>query len=88
MRVVAIRPVLEGLVVLSMIFPFGCATTPIGRSDLLDFIKEGSTTREDILLKLGDPSGMYEGSRIITYRLSRDEGGFFCDFPRPPGMAM
>ncbi len=54
----------------------GCATTPIGRNDLLDFLKDGNTTKEEVFLALGDPNAMYEDSRILTYRLSRDEAGW------------
>lgn len=55
----------------------GCASpAPIGRDDLLDFLKEGVTTREDTMLRLGEPSALYEEARILTYRLSRDEKGW------------
>lgn len=54
----------------------GCATTPIGENDLLDFLKDGVTTREDVFLALGDPNATYEESRILTYRLAQDEAGW------------
>jgi hypothetical protein len=65
------RCLLIAFVVLS-----GCATTPIGKKDLLNFLGDGVTHREDVQLKLGEPSALYEDSRILAYRLRKDEGGF------------
>ena len=53
-----------------------CATEPMGQKDLLDFLTVGVTRREDVHLKLGEPSGQYEGSRILAYRLAKDEAGY------------
>jgi hypothetical protein len=64
------------LLVVALLLSFGCATSPIGQTDLLDFVKDGVTTREEVFLKLGEPSGTYESLRIITYRLLKDEGGW------------
>jgi hypothetical protein len=69
-----IRIVLPSLVLLAL---GACASTPVGKPDLLDFIEDGRTTREEVLLALGDPSAAYEGERILTYRLGRDDGGYF-----------
>jgi len=57
-------------------FLAGCASAPIGQGGLLDFIQDGQTTKEDVLLKLGEPNALYEESRILTYRLSQDEKGW------------
>ncbi len=54
----------------------GCATAPIGENDLLNFLKDGVTTREEVFLALGDPNATYEDSRILTYRLAQDEAGW------------
>jgi len=52
----------------------GCATTPVkGRADLLEFLADGTTTRETVVLRLGQPSGRFEHERILTYRLGYDE---------------
>jgi hypothetical protein len=52
----------------------GCATAPVkGRADLLAFLVDGATTRETVLLQLGQPSGRFERERILTYRLGYDE---------------
>ena len=52
----------------------GCATPPVkGRADLLEFLVDGTTTRETVLLQLGQPSGRFEHEKILTYRLGYDE---------------
>lgn len=75
-RAIAERHLSRLLIGVAMAFSVGCSTTPIGRGDLLDFLKDGVSTREDIILQLGDPNAMYEHSRILTYRLSQDENGW------------
>jgi len=49
----------------------GCASTqPLkGRADLLDFLADGKTTCEEVVLRLGQPSGKFEREHILTYRL-------------------
>jgi hypothetical protein len=59
------------------LIPIACATTPFGEPDLLDFILDGQTTREDATMHLGAPSASYESERILTYRLGKDKGGFY-----------
>ncbi len=55
-----------------------CAMSPPqGRADLLGFIQDGQTTREDTYLHLGEPSGLYEDGRIMSFRLGQDDGGYF-----------
>jgi hypothetical protein len=60
----------------------GCSTTPqlgfpaaeqVIRTELLSFIADGETTREEVLLKLGKPSGIFEQERILTYQIWVDE---------------
>jgi len=61
----------------------GCATPKVQplpaeqviRSDLLSFIQDGVTTREEVLLKLGTPSAQFEGQRILTYQIRIDKDG-------------
>lgn len=61
----------------------GCATPKVQpipaaqviRSDLLSFLREGTTTREEVLLKLGTPSMRFEGERILTYQVRIDKDG-------------
>ena len=48
-----------------------------GRADLLEFIQDGRTSVEEAYLYLGDPSGLYENGRILSFRLGQDEGGYY-----------
>ncbi|MCX6887780.1 MAG: hypothetical protein NTX27_22400 [Verrucomicrobia bacterium] len=51
----------------------GCTTPIPGAShDLISFLKIGETTRETVLLKLGQPSAIFEHERILTYRVGED----------------
>lgn len=62
----------------------GCATgAQQGDSGLLDFIKDGQTTRTEVILSLGQPSATFENERIHTYRIGgdRDSGYFVRDAP-------
>ena len=36
---------------------------------LINFLREGATTREEVILQLGQPSASFEHERILTYRL-------------------
>jgi len=54
----------------------GCATEPIGNKQLLDFLQDGKTSREEVILHLAEPSATFEGGRIVTYRLDEDTGGY------------
>jgi hypothetical protein len=44
-------------------------------SELLGFIQDGNTKREEVVLKLGIPSAQYEGEKILTYQLRVDQTG-------------
>jgi outer membrane protein assembly factor BamE (lipoprotein component of BamABCDE complex) len=55
----------------------GCATPkPPSVAEVeskhLAFLEKSETTREDVLTKLGTPSGVFENERILTYRLRLD----------------
>lgn len=54
----------------------GCATPPIGNKELLAFLQDGITTREDIYLRLAEPNATFEAGRILAYRLHDDESGY------------
>lgn len=48
----------------------GCATPQSPPPTvLLDFITDGQTTKQEIIVKLGEPSGRFESEKILTYRL-------------------
>jgi hypothetical protein len=52
----------------------GCATgPPVGNPALLDFLADNRTTKAEVMLKLGQPSGRFESEQILTYRLGYKE---------------
>ena len=58
---------------LAMVAPTisGCATTEeTGDKRLLDFLVNGQTTKQEMILALGQPSGVYENESVYTYRLA------------------
>jgi hypothetical protein len=61
------------LSLLALLLVVGCAATQqvVNREahPQLDFLKEGVTTKEEVLLKLGIPAAQFEGERILLYRL-------------------
>jgi hypothetical protein len=67
----------------------GCATTQIkGHADLLNFLADGKTTKEEVLVQLGQPSGKFEQEKILTYRLgfdSRSRGYYVVERARGMG---
>lgn len=63
----------------------GCATTSppaektaekSAEKTFLEFLEDGKTTKQMVILKLGQPSATLEGERILTYRIGRDEHGY------------
>jgi hypothetical protein len=61
----------------------GCVTPPNARTDLLAFLQIGRTTREEVLLKLGQPSASFEQERIFTYRIGQyGEQGYYIISPK------
>jgi hypothetical protein len=73
------------LAVLLLGFATGCGTPTIpGAShDLLGFLQIGQTTREAVLLKLGQPSAMLEQEKILTYRIGEDKKqGYYLISPK------
>ena len=63
------------LMLVPAMFTMGCATTAktakiAGASpDLLDSLQIGQTTRQEVILKLGQPSATFEHESILTYRV-------------------
>jgi len=55
----------------------GACVTPRGRTDLLNFIEDGKTTREQTVLQLGEPAAFFEEGRILCFRLGHDGGGAY-----------
>jgi hypothetical protein len=58
------------LLCLQMFIAVGCATHKLqGDRDLLSFIEDGHTTKEQVELKLGEPTAQCSSGKIIIYRL-------------------
>jgi hypothetical protein len=70
-------------VLLSALLEAGCATPKVRpadpqlilKSDLLGFLRDGFTRRDEVVLKLGIPSAQIEGEKILMYQLRADESG-------------
>lgn len=45
------------------------------QASTLDFLADGATPRQAILLRLGAPTGRFENDRILTYDFVRDQAG-------------
>ncbi len=45
----------------------------VDQQEWLQSVEDGKTTRDEILLKLGEPSAQFEGGRILTYRMEVSE---------------
>ena len=62
-------------ILVSMVTLVGCVTgPPKGRADWFSFLADNQTTKEEVILKLGQPSGRFESERILTYRLGCESG--------------
>jgi hypothetical protein len=68
-----------GAASVALLLVLGCET-PVTRpvedllgADCLAFVRDGHTTREDVILRLGIPSAEFEDGRILTYALRLDE---------------
>ena len=68
-------------VVIGCLTLVACATAPVGRKDLLDFLNDGVTLRDDVRLNLGEPSAEYEASRVLAYRLGKNDTGYVLAGP-------
>jgi hypothetical protein len=64
----------------------GCVTPapiPGARADLLSFLRDGETTRQEILLRFGQPSASFEQERILTYRVGHEpKQGYYIISPK------
>ena len=68
----------------TMLITASCATpAQFGDPALLDFINDGQTSREQVILSLGQPSAAFENERILTFRIGggRESGYFVRDAP-------
>ena len=52
----------------------GCATSRLlADKTLLEFLEDGKTSKHMVILKLGQPSGTFDGEKIVTYRIGAEE---------------
>jgi len=72
----------RALVFLLVLCGAACATPRLQLADPatllkgdLTFLQDGRATREEVLVRLGAPSGRFEGDRILTYPLMADSQG-------------
>ena len=73
--VIGFRKLLLPGIALLLVSLAGCATeqtVPGARPDLLAFLQDGSTTRTDAILRLGQPSSTLERENILTFRIGED----------------
>jgi hypothetical protein len=71
-------------IVLGTVCLAGCATPPIQGANprLLEFLRDGTSTRDEVILALGQPSATFQQERILTYRLGEDATqGYFVEQP-------
>lgn len=59
-----------------------CATTgppaeKIAEKAFQEILQDGKTLKQMVMLKLGQPSGTFEGERIFTHRIGKDDTGYF-----------
>lgn len=79
------HPSITGLILALILGAAACATTTIpGASPrLLDFLNVGGTTRQETVLKLGQPSASFEGESILTYRIGDEpKQGYYIISPK------
>jgi hypothetical protein len=68
----------------------GCATqhpVPLKtQEELLSFLEDGKSAKEGVILKLGQPTGQFEGEKILTYRMTlTEEEGLVATRPAGQG---
>src|ERR1051325_5888960 len=74
-----------GILIIALVSLSGCCAagphpTPATDAEIaqgpLAFLRDGSTTKEEVILQLGAPAAVFESERILTYRLrhTREQG--------------
>ena len=66
-----------GLFLVSALLLAGCATVVVPLepqlvSERLPFIRDGKTSKQEVLSRLGEPDSRYEGEQILTYVMCED----------------
>jgi hypothetical protein len=63
----------------------GCATAPVKPGDraLLDFLHDGTTSRTEVVERLGEPSAQLKADGVLCYRIAGDsQNGYAVVLPR------
>lgn len=55
----------------------GCASTPVGKKDLVSVLSRESVTRGQVRAQLGEPSASFENGGVVAYRLGENKSGYF-----------
>jgi hypothetical protein len=70
----AMKKICSGLIAVVLAAVVAGCSTHLSRAELqekyLPFLQVGKTTKEEVLLNLGTPSGQFQNERILTYRLT------------------
>ena len=88
------RHISAGVVLAGLVCLVSCSSAPpkvdMGPplTQATSFIKDGQTTREEMLLKLGVPSRQFEAGRILAWRVRTAEEGLVTvsDYPGSPDL--
>jgi hypothetical protein len=80
-----------GLFLVSVLLLASCATVVVPLepqlvTERLPFIRDGKTSKEEVLNRLGEPDSRYEGERILTYVMCEDisrDGALRLSHTRP-----
>jgi len=54
-----------------------CASHPIARKDLLEFLDQPAVTGAQVREHLGAPRTSFEQEHVLAYRLSHNDSGYF-----------
>ena len=55
----------------------GCATTPPGDRNLLQFLSGPQVTRNEVLERLGPNYASYENAQVLAYRIGTGSAGYY-----------
>jgi hypothetical protein len=83
------KPYPLGVVLALSVLLIGCGPTlQVAQGEVeqkwLAYFKDGNTTKEEVLLRLGLPAAQFEGERILTYRLRLTDAEGLVVVPRKP----
>ena len=71
-----------GLVLLLLYAGASAPSTPTAKPDLLQFLEQPGVTRQQVIARLGPPSGMFLRDNVATYRLAHNAAGYLVVAPQ------